>query len=118
MEELQKYHSQVKKIIKEIHPNYKDHIADVVAQEIIDSWIPELEQNFFEWINKEPLSEIKVYDLSLNDFFRAWNKSVYNSSYMDIQLALIHINKYKNVPESRREHYKYTVLNIHKMTVL
>lgn len=118
MEELQKYHNQVKSIVKEMHPEYKDNIADSVSQEIIDIWPEELKQNFFEWINKQPLSEIKVYDLSINDFFRAWNKSVYDNSYPSIKLVLKHINYYKTVPEDRRENCKYMAFNIHNMIVL
>lgn len=129
MEELKKYHNQVKEIIKELHPNYKDNIADSAAKKLIDIWPEELEQNFFEWINKKPLSEIKVYDLSINDFFKAWdllpysddyiwNQSVYKISYMAIKLALKHINNYKIVPEDEREYYKNAALTIHKRIVL
>lgn len=118
MKIFQSYYDQVKNIIKKIHPNYNEKIINSTAQKIINIWPIELEQNFFEWINEEPLSEIKIYDLSINDFFRVWNQSIYNYTYTDIKLALTHINYYMTVSEDRRESCKDTLLNIYKMHIL
>ena len=39
-----------------------------------DDWMPELEQNYIEWFNHQPLTDIKVGEITLNSLFKFWHR--------------------------------------------
>lgn len=39
-----------------------------------DYWLPELEQNYIEFLNHRPLSDIKVGEITLNSLFEYWGR--------------------------------------------
>ena len=39
-----------------------------------DFWLPELEQNYIEFLNHRPLSDIKVGEITLNSLFINWGR--------------------------------------------
>ena len=39
-----------------------------------DFWLPELEQNYIEFLNHRPLSDIKVGEITLNSLFKYWGR--------------------------------------------
>lgn len=39
-----------------------------------DYWLPELEQNYIEFLNRQPLSDIKVGEITINSLFEYWGR--------------------------------------------
>ena len=39
-----------------------------------DYWLPELEQNYIEFLNHRPLSDIKVGKITVNSLFEYWGR--------------------------------------------
>lgn len=113
------YYKQILHKNKTIYPTYKDEVINHITQEEIDLWqqLPELEQNFLEWVNDEPYSEISVDGISLKEIFDVWNKDAPNSLLNNIRLALKHIIHHKQIPNDidRKESNKKTILNTQKM---
>lgn len=48
--------------------------ARVYAVVLGTDWLPELEQNYVEWFNHQPLTNIQVGEITLNDLFRFWHR--------------------------------------------
>lgn len=39
-----------------------------------NDWMPELEQNYIEWFNHKPLTDIQVGEITLNSLFNFWHR--------------------------------------------
>lgn len=63
--------------------------ARVYAVFLGDYWMPELEQNYIEWFNHMPLSNICVGEITLNSLFRFWHRK-------DLITAVMFLWDYKN----------------------
>lgn len=53
---------------------YGPHDARYYAISLGDYWLPELEQNYIEFLNHQPLSDIKVGEITLNSLFDYWGR--------------------------------------------
>lgn len=64
---------------KEIHDyaikcGWSESWARAYAVFLGDYWLPELEQNYIEFLNHRPLSDIKVGEITLNSLFEYWKR--------------------------------------------
>ena len=63
--------------------------ARVYAVVLGTDWLPELEQNYIEWFNHMPLSNICVGEITLNSLFKFWHGK-------DLITAVTFLWNYKN----------------------
>lgn len=63
--------------------------ARVYAVVLGTDWLPELEQNYIEWFNHKPLTDIWVGEITLNSLFKFWHSE-------DLVTAVSFLWNYKN----------------------
>ncbi len=72
-----------------IKHGWNERRARVYAVVLGTNWLPELEQNYIEWFNHMPLSNICVGEITLNSLFRFWHNK-------DLITAVMFLWDYKN----------------------
>lgn len=53
---------------------WNERRARAYAVALGNNWLPELEQNYVEWFNHKPLTDIPIGGITLNSLFRFWHR--------------------------------------------